>query len=133
LIRCSWSGLTTPVKKLTGSLIHRHPDNSLFQGLPKFDYATLSRYDHNETLPAENITPEVGLNYKHTENDFPEFDREPLIPHMTSTEGPALAVADINHDGLEDVFMGAAKRTKPALFIQTITGRFIKMDEACIR
>ena len=36
------------------------------------------------------------------ENPFTEFDREPLIPHMVSTEGPALAVADINHDGLED-------------------------------
>jgi hypothetical protein len=83
-------------------------------------------------LPAENVTAEVGLNYKHTENDFPEFDREPLIPHMNSTEGPALAVGDINHDGLEDVFIGAAKRTKPAVFIQTISHRFIKMDEPAL-
>ena len=32
------------------------------------------------------------------------------MPHMLSTEGPALAVADINHDGLEDVFIGSAKK-----------------------
>ena len=64
----------------------------------------------------EDITHEVDLNYKHTENEFPEFDREPLIPHMTSTEGPALAVADINHDGLDDVFIGAPKE-KNLLFL----------------
>ena len=36
---------------------------------------------------------------------------------MVSTEGPALAVADINHDGLEDVFIGRLKRnTMPFFF-----------------
>ena len=37
-----------------------------------------------------DITNEVDLNYLHKENHFIEFDREPLIPHMVSTEGPAL-------------------------------------------
>ena len=41
---------------------------------------------------------QTDILYKHEENDFHEFDREPLIPHMLSTEGPALAVADFNHD-----------------------------------
>ena len=101
-------------------------------GLPKFDYTLLTRYNNNETLPAENITQQVGLNYKHIENEFPEFDREPLIPHMNSTEGPALAVADINHDGLDDIFIGAAKRIKPALFIQTLSGKFTQINEPAL-
>ena len=57
----------------------------------------------------EDITSSIHLDYKHEENPFIEFNREPLIPHMVSTEGPALAVADINHDGLEDVFIGSPK------------------------
>lgn len=97
-------------------------------GLPKYNYKELSEYTGNTGLPAEDITNMVGLNYKHEENEFPEFDREQLIPHMVSTEGPALAVADINHDGLDDVFIGAAKRAKPALFIQSTAGKFKKIN-----
>ena len=46
---------------------------------------------------------------------------------MTSTEGPALAVADINHDGLEDVFVGASKTFHNAVYLQTTDGKFAKL------
>jgi len=48
-----------------------------------------------------------------------------LIPHMVSTEGPALAVADINHDGLEDVFIGAGIGQHSQLYLQTKDGHFV--------
>ena len=97
-----------------------------FTGLPLFNYNQLSKYKANPSLPMEDITRETGLVYKHIENEFPEFDREPLIPHMTSSEGPALAIADINHDGLDDVFLGASKRNKPIVFIQKPDGKIYK-------
>jgi hypothetical protein len=62
----------------------------------------------------------------HSENPYSEFDREPLMPHMLSTEGPALAVADINHDGLEDIFVGASKTFHNAVFLQQPGGKFLK-------
>ncbi len=101
-------------------------------GLPKFNYDELKKYNSNTSKPVEDITHKVNLDYKHTENDFPEFDREPLIPHMNSTEGPALAVGDINHDGLDDVFIGASKLDKPAVFIQTSSGKFVKVNEPAL-
>ena len=101
-------------------------------GLPKFDYDELKKYAVNPSKPVEDITHQVDFNYKHEENDFPEFDREPLIPHMNSTEGPALAVGDINHDGLDDVFIGASKLYKPAVFIQTLSGKFAKANEPAL-
>jgi len=105
-------------------------DTTLFityhRGLPKFDYTTLTSYFKNQTKPMEDITKQTGLNYLHKENAFQEFDREPLIPHMLSTEGPGLAVADINHDGLDDVFIGSSKWEKSAVFLQTKAGKFVE-------
>jgi hypothetical protein len=96
------------------------------KGLPLFDYSRLSKFYSNSTFPVQDITKETGLNFLHQENHFVEFDREPLIPHMVSTEGPALAVADINKDGLDDVFIGAARDKKSAVFLQQPSGKFIK-------
>jgi enediyne biosynthesis protein E4 len=94
--------------------------------LPLFDYSSIADHYKSTSTQVFDITKNVALNYLHEENDFAEFDREPLIPHMVSSEGPALAVADINHDGLEDAFIGSARSKKSAVFIQHPTGRFIK-------
>jgi len=70
------------------------------------------------------ITGRLNISYKHEENSFNEFNREPLMPHMVSREGPALAVGDVNGDGLEDFFVGGAKRQPGSLFIQQRNGTF---------
>jgi enediyne biosynthesis protein E4 len=97
--------------------------------LPIFNYSSIIDFKKNNSNPATNITKEVALDYLHKENVFNEFDREPLIPHMLSTEGPALAVADINKDGLEDVFIGASKTFHNAIFLQQPNGKFIKTNQ----
>ena len=99
------------------------------KGLPKFNYATITSYFKNETKPVEDITAQTGLKYKHQENPFVEFNREYLIPHMVSTEGPALAIADINHDGLEDVFIGSSKTFHNAIFLQKPNGKFVETKQ----
>jgi len=98
-------------------------------GLPKFNYEYITGYWKNTTREMEDITSKVNLKYKHEENTFQEFNVEPLIPHMLSTEGPALTVGDINNDGLQDVFIGSAKGKKPAIFLQQPSGRFMKKEE----
>jgi len=94
--------------------------------LPEFDYRVITEHLKNPALPMHDITHQTGLEFLHKENFFHEFDREPLLPHMLSTEGPGMAIADINHDGLEDVFIGAARLGKPAIFLQQKNGRLIK-------
>ena len=53
-----------------------------------------------------------------------------MIPKMLSTEGPKLAVGDVNGDGLEDFFMGGAEGDTAKLFIQKTDGTFIKAQFA---
>lgn len=60
----------------------------------------------------------INLPYVHEENAFLEFDREPLIPHMLSAEGPAVAIADVNGDQLEDIFLSNGKRNPAHLYLQ---------------
>jgi enediyne biosynthesis protein E4 len=45
---------------------------------------------------------------KHTENIFSDFGAEILLPYMLSTQGPKMAEADVNNDGLTDIFIGGA-------------------------
>jgi hypothetical protein len=63
-----------------------------------------------------------GLDFIHKENNFNEFKNQHLIPHNLSSEGPCLAVGDVNNDGEEDVYIGGAKGQRSALFIQTEDG-----------
>jgi hypothetical protein len=96
------------------------------EGLPVFDYSVLKKTTGNETYPAEDVTNSSGILWKHDENPFVEFDREPLIPFMLSQEGPALATGDINNDGLQDFFIGSSKANKSAVFIQYANKGFVK-------
>ena len=72
-----------------------------------------------------DVTDQVSLNFVHHENAFVDFDREPLMPKLLSTEGPFMAVADVNGDGLDDVFIGGAKDQAGKLLIQQRDGRFV--------
>ncbi len=105
---------------------------SYVKGLPLFDYQKITKHWPEPARPMQDITQNTGLNFMHQENTFGEFDREPLMPHMVSTEGPALAVADINHDGLEDVFMGGARDKKGAIFLQLANGKFQRSTQPVI-
>jgi hypothetical protein len=71
-----------------------------------------------------DVTDRVALPFVHRENAFVDFDREPLMPKMVSTEGPFMAVADVNGDGLDDIFIGGAKDQPGALLLQQADGRF---------
>jgi len=95
-------------------------------GLPKYDFEILKTHWSNQTRKVEDITARTNILYNHKENSYHEFEREPLIPHMLSTEGPGLVVADFNHDSLDDVFIGASRLGKSAVFLQQKSGKFIR-------
>ncbi|HUP12345.1 MAG TPA: FG-GAP-like repeat-containing protein, partial [Niastella sp.] len=71
-----------------------------------------------------------GIDFQHKENDFVDFDRDRLIFHMLSANGPRVAKGDVNKDGLEDLYICGAKDQPGALYIQTREGRFKRSNEA---
>ncbi|MEZ4773238.1 MAG: VCBS repeat-containing protein [Bacteroidia bacterium] len=73
-----------------------------------------------------DIAAESGLDFLHHENTFDDYVREPLLPHRYSQSGPALAVADWNGDGLDDVFVGGAKGYPGTIFFQLENEHFIQ-------
>ena len=69
-----------------------------------------------------DVTRSLAPAWTHRENRFQDFGRERLTPQVFSTLGPALAVGDVDGDGLDDVFVGGAKLQPGALFLQTANG-----------
>ena len=94
------------------------------ENLPFFDYQKLREGLESKSYAFRDVAVNVGLDVRHEENNFIEFDRNSLIPFEVTAEGPALAIADINHDGLEDVYVGSSKLLRSHLYIQTSEGKF---------
>jgi enediyne biosynthesis protein E4 len=66
---------------------------------------------------------------KHHENEYVDFYNERLVPRVFSREGPKAATADVNGDGLTDIYIGGAEGTIGQLYLQTAGGTFIKKAE----
>lgn len=75
-----------------------------------------------------DITNSIPVDFRHVENQFNDFDREILLPHALSRQGPCTATADVNNDGLDDLFIGGSKGNKSVLFLQTGGGTFIESN-----
>jgi hypothetical protein len=75
-------------------------------------------------LPFRNLTGENKIDFVHKEDDFNDFERDNLLYHMLSTEGPRMCIGDVNSDGLEDFYIGGAKGEAGALMIQNRNGSF---------
>jgi enediyne biosynthesis protein E4 len=91
--------------------------------------ASNSEMQHNNKTLFTDITDSIRLPYKHQEDNFNDFNVQAFIPHMVSTQGPKLAVADINGDGLEDFYVCGAKDQPGTLFQQTTSGKFIATNQ----
>ncbi|HLF45950.1 MAG TPA: VCBS repeat-containing protein [Chitinophagaceae bacterium] len=103
---------------------------------PEINKHHLIEQSGNESVIPENSLHVVSTVFeykdnpfeKHAEDDFVDFYQERNIPVMLSREGPNAAVADVNKDGMNDIFIGGAKGQAGQLYLQTKNG-FVKKPQ----
>jgi hypothetical protein len=74
----------------------------------------------------EEITDSVGIHFTQEQRDFIDFNVQKLLPHKFSEYGPALAVGDVDGNGLDDIICGGAAYHSAQIFLQQPNGKFIQ-------
>jgi hypothetical protein len=109
-------------------------DVTVDRTLTLFQSEAAGRYAYRPPAPAHplvvDLTSQLAIPFRHRENTFFDYNREPLIPQLLSTEGPALAAGDVTGDGRDDLYVGGAKWQAGALLVQQPDGSFRRSDEA---
>ena len=81
-----------------------------------------------EAVKKEPLLVAIKSNFdKHEQPDYTDFYAERAIPEMLSHQGPKATVADVNGDGLADVFIGGTATHSGQLYLQTNNG-FLKKE-----
>jgi hypothetical protein len=82
--------------------------------------------DNSKNYLFKKVIGNLGIDFKHIEDNYTDFNREKLIPYQVSDRGPAVAIGDLNDDGKEDIFFGGSKfisskvyLNKDSIFIQS--------------
>ncbi len=99
------------------------------------DYGRPVAGTYGETGLASNslfrdITPQTGLKYEHRDFDFPDFNIQKLLPHKLSEYCPAIAVGDLDGNGLDDMVIGGNPNNPAQYFLQQSNGKFVQHSVA---
>jgi len=73
----------------------------------------------------KDVTNASGISFVDKASSYVDFKTSPLLPYQVSKMGPCIAKADVNGDGLEDVFIGAGIDQSSQLYLQTKDGHFV--------
>ena len=127
------TGLPTPN---IDSLVVRWPDGNItVQHNVKTGIINNVKEDGDSSnIYQQNIHPVFSIApgsfpFTHVSPETNDFKVQPLMPNMVSFNGPRTAKADINKDGLEDIFICGAQGMQGQLFIQQTDGSFVPNDQ----
>ena len=123
-------GLATDAKILRGEVIW---SDGQVQDLGKIDVNSVMEVKYKpggNLLMADKESPflfkeEVTIPFVHKETIFDDFKLQTLAPQRFSQEGPALAVADINKDGIDDFYIGGATNQSGELYLGKKGGGYL--------
>ena len=70
-----------------------------------------------------------ALAFRQASSTEVDFDVQALLPYQVSRHGPPLAVADVNGDSLDDVYVGGGNGVPGQLFLQRSDGSFVQATQ----
>ena len=104
----------------------------LLKELPAGRLYTVTEPTQNQTLPQSNkslSTPQFRksgqLMASHSEREFDDYLKQPLLPYKLSQLGPGLAWGDVDDDGDEDCFLAGASGQAGQIFLRQDDGSFL--------
>jgi hypothetical protein len=75
-----------------------------------------------------DVTASLGVQYVHTQNDYVDFNIQKLIPHKFTEYAPAIAVGDVDGNGLDDMILGGSIGNSAQILLQQQNGGFTQKD-----
>lgn len=75
----------------------------------------------------KTIFQEESFDFVHKEKAYNDFEKQLLLPHKLSQTGPAVAKADLNNDGVDDLYLGGANDEIGQLLISK-NGTYERID-----
>lgn len=74
------------------------------------------------------FTQDSTFQFDHKDRVYNDFATQSLLIRKYSSQGPVIAVADLNNDGLEDVFIGGTYGYNSSILYQNQKGEFEKTE-----
>ncbi len=120
------------------SMIITWPDRSVSKyNQPKINTTLALQWPKGKPVDVPVASPAANTFFakvsstfdQHKEDDAIDFYAERNVPRLLSKEGPKAAVADVNGDGLEDVYIGGTPAHAGQLYLQTTDGKFTKKEQ----
>lgn len=66
----------------------------------------------------DTLSDNAGIHFQHNSNLHDDLKIQRTLPHEHSKIGPAIAVGDINNDGLDDIFTGGNLQQESVFWLQ---------------
>jgi hypothetical protein len=95
--------------------------------------------DEQQAKPPRQQVPEATqpmfadvselIHHRHVEEDYNDYQRQPLLPHKLSQLGPGVAWFDLDGDGWEDLLISSGQGGRLAVFKNDKLGGFVPWNQ----